>query len=133
MKTIEYADALRALNEAVKAKGYKYVYPRTERSANYCYNIWNGQPDCIVGTALVWLGVPIEWFEAEPSRENDDVGDVCKALLLDGKFEFTEDAKDLLGQAQTHQDNGIPWGEAVTLAHLGGLTFENLGLHSDVK
>lgn len=129
MHVVEYEEALRGLNEAVKTKGYDYIYPRRERL--YCYNVWQGQPDCIVGWVMVWLGVPVEWFEEE-HRDTDDVGDTCKALHLEGRFEFTEEARDLLGKVQISQDNGMAWGEAVTRAHLGDEWFASLNLHADV-
>lgn len=128
MRVVTYEETLRALNEVVREKGYKYAYPRERRGA--CYNVFEGEPDCIVGHVLVRLGVPIEWFDTD-SRDNADVGDVCKALYLQDLFEFEEDAKDLLGYSQAAQDNAIPWGEAVTRAHLGDDVFEDLGLMRD--
>lgn len=130
MRVVTYEETLRALNETVREKGYKHTYQR-RGVVGYCYNVWQGQPDCIVGHVLIRLGVPIEWFDVD-SRENDGVGDVCKALYLQDLFEFEEDAKDLLGYTQAAQDNGTPWGEAVTRAHLGDDVFESLGLHADV-
>lgn len=127
MQIITYEDALRALNEAVKDRGYDYVYPREKRGA--CYNVFEGKPDCIVGWVLIHLGVPIEWFEPD-TRDNDDVADTCKNLLAQSMFEFTEDAKRLLADAQHDQDSGSTWGVAVTRAHLGGDWFDNL-LHRD--
>lgn len=128
MKTITHDDALRALNEAVKVKGYDFVYDR--REGNSCYNVWNGKPDCIVGHALVWLGVPIEWFEEE-SRANDGAYDVCNALSLDEMFVVGDDALDLFREVQDSQDNQVPWGEAVTRAHLGYDVFMSMGLLAD--
>lgn len=127
MRTITYEDALRALNQAVADKGYDHVY---ERSWNgYCYNVWEGQPACIVGHALIFLGVPIEWF-AKDTRDNDAVGDVCHVLFMEGMFEITDEALHLLGMAQTYQDGGLTWGVSVTRAHLGQEWFDSLNLHS---
>lgn len=126
---IGYDDVLRALNEAVKAKGYNHVYAR-HGDEYYCYNVWEGKPDCIVGHALVYLGVPIEWFEVD-NRAIDDVGDVCKSLFLQDTFEFTHTARMMLGQVQSDQDGGMTWGEAVTRAHLGEEWFLSLDLHLD--
>lgn len=130
MRVVTYEETLRALNEAVREKGYKYTYGRRGPSM-FCYNTWHGQPDCIVGHVMVRLGVPIEWFDVD-NRDNDDVGDVCKALYLQDLFEFEDEAKDLLGYAQSAQDNNVAWGEAVTRAHLGDDVFESLGLNDDV-
>jgi hypothetical protein len=125
---IGYDDVLRGLNEAVKANGYDYKYPRTERGA--CYNVFDGKPDCIVGWVMIWLGVPIEWFDTD-GRDNADVGEVCKALFLVNDIKFSDEARDLLGWAQTYQDNGSTWGVSVTRAHLGDRWFHSLNLHQD--
>lgn len=116
MKTITREMALSALNEAVKVKGYNYVYER--RAGSYCYNVWEGNPDCIVGHALIWLGVPIEWFN-EDSRANDPAQEVCSLLGYDDMFDVEPEAIALFNRVQAMQDSGIPWGEAVTRAHLG--------------
>lgn len=136
MQTIEYDDALRALNQAVADKGYGYVYPRDERGG-FCYNVWEGNPDCIVGHALSWLGVPVEWFtEAREGshwgRENDSAYDVCTTLAVSNMFNLTEEARDLLADVQRLQDEGVPWGEAVTRAHLSTDVFEALRLNENV-
>lgn len=136
MQTIEYDDALRALNQAVADKGYGYVYPRDERGG-HCYNVWEGNPDCIVGHALVWLGVPVEWFTKAREghlwgRENDSAYDVCTTLAVSNMFNLTEEARDLLADVQRLQDEGVPWGEAVTRAHLSTDVFEALRLNENV-
>lgn len=117
MNVIEYADALRALNEAVKTKGYKYVYERAEGGA--CSNVRGDSPDCIVGYALVFLGVPVEWFEAN-NLVCSTAADVCEAINHGDalRLVFQPDAIDLFVNVQVQQDNGVPWGEAVTRSHL---------------
>lgn len=137
MQTIEYDDALRALNQAVADKGYGYVYPRDDRPGGSCFNVWEGNPDCIVGHALVWLGVPVEWFtEAREGshwgRENDSAYDVCTNLAVSDMFNVTDEARDLLAHVQRLQDEGVPWGEAVTMAHLSVDVFEALRLNENV-
>lgn len=131
MKTIEYGDALRALNQAVADKGYGYVYPRADRPGGFCYNVWEGNPDCIVGHALVWLGVPVQWFE-QGSRANDAAYEACSNLFVSDMFNLTDEARELLGDVQRLQDEGVPWGEAVTRAHLSVDVFEALRLNENV-
>lgn len=128
MRTITYEDALRALNQAVADKGYNHVY---ERIHAVCYNVWEGKPDCIVGHALVYLGVPVEWFETD-SLCNDGASDVCSALFRDDMFRFDDDAIELFRSAQDSQDNASTWGVSVTRAHLGEEWFASLGLYADV-
>lgn len=133
MKTnvIEYSDALRALNEAVKTKGYKYQYERQPGGA--CSNVRDGEPDCIVGHALVFLGVPVEWF-----RENDLVCatavDVCEAINHQDALPlaFQPDAIDLFVDVQVRQDEGMPWGESVTRSHLSEDEWFEFALDQDV-
>lgn len=136
MKEITYDDALRALNEAVKAKGYNHVYEREGQFAG-CYNVTlHGEPGCIVGHALVWLGVPAEWFlerdENGDSRRGSSARPVCSMLRRGGLLNVTDEALELFAEAQTRQDSGVTWGEAVTKAHLGTATFEDLRLHHSV-
>lgn len=126
MQTIEYKDALRALNHAVADKGYGHAYER--QGGGYCYNVWEGQPACIVGHALIFLGVPIEWF-GKDTRDNDAVADVCHVLFMEGMFKITDEALHLLSMAQVYQDGGLTWGVAVTRAHLGQDWFDSLNLH----
>lgn len=125
MKTITYADALNALNEAVKAKGYDYVY--TKRG-NFCYNVFDGNPDCIVGHALVWLGVPVEWFA--DSMLNENATTVCNTLNFRGMFDIEEDAIEFLSEVQVEQDSGTPWGKAVTRVHIGFKQYHVLALEA---
>lgn len=123
---IGYEEVLRGLNEAVKAKGYDYVYPRDERGL--CYNVFEGKPDCIVGWVLIWLGVPIEWFGPD-NRANDPIDDVCMDLRMEEVVEFTQEARVLMKHAQREQDGGATWGAAVTRAHLGEDWYASLRLH----
>lgn len=126
MRVVTYEETLRALNEAVRERGYNYVYPRNNRGV--CYNVFQGKPDCIVGWVMIRLGVPIEWFK-EDTRENDNVGDVCRALFFQKMFEFEEAALDLLTDVQISQDSGSTWGVSVTRAHLGEEWYASLYLH----
>lgn len=130
MKTINYELALRALNEAVAKRGYNHV-DRNAAKGLQCSNVslvegvW--VPECIVGTALVWLGVPAEWF-----HEQDCIGvsyvSACGRLQEEGVMQFDDEATRLLGHAQVKQDRKHTWGEAVTMAHLGDDLFHHLRL-----
>lgn len=128
MKRITYADALRGLNEAVRAKGYDYVY---ERRSGICWNVFDGNPDCIVGHALVWLGVPVEWF-AHGCRENDSACDIRAGLFADGMFDIDADALDLFSYVQAEQDNGSTWGAAVARNHVGEEAYNRMHMYENV-
>jgi hypothetical protein len=130
MQTITYEMALRALNEAVKAKGHDYVYPRAWQSGG-CYNVTlDGEPDCIVGWALVWLGVPGEWFLQDTGRRDAGATTACNLLRMEGIFDVTHEAAEFFSQVQRRQDRGASWGEAVTMSHLSRAVFEAMGLRA---
>jgi len=124
MQKITYEMALRALNEAVKANGYDYVYKRSQVTAG-CYNVTlAGEPDCIVGWSLIWLGIPVEWFLGkedghDSNRRGAGADSVCSMLKKAEMFEVTDDAKELFSRVQSAQDYGHPWGVSVTRSHLG--------------
>lgn len=118
MKTITYELALRALNEAVAKRGPKWV-DRNAMTGDGCANVsLTGEPQCIVGTALVWLGVPPEWFLVGDRRCSSTVT-IIPVLEREGVMLFSTAASRLLGFAQSAQDAGGEWGEAVVKAHLG--------------
>ncbi len=112
MKHISTADALRALEEAVAEKGEDYIYPWTDIDGeDQCAYLDNkGNPSCIAGHALVALGVP-KWLLADHNT-GYNVGD----LWSKGLVEMDADAREALQWAQTAQDSGHPWGEALRRA-----------------
>lgn len=132
MNVIEYADALRALNHAVALKGYNFVYQRPEEESA-CWNVWKGEAHCIVGHALVFLGVPVEWFD-QNSVARSTAEDVCELLNAQSHMplEFTHAALVLFMSVQGNQDNGMPWGEAVTREHLTDDEWYEFALDQDV-
>lgn len=127
MRTITREEALHALNEAVAMKGPDYVDAFAAKGET-CRNVvkvggtW--VPSCIVGTALVWLGVPAEWFAME--CQSVSIGTAAQRLRRDGVMNLTDDAVELMAQAQTKQDQKNSWGDAVAYAALGFDTFHSL-------
>ena len=103
MRTITVEEAVRALNEAVASKGYDYIDPDAA-AGNSCRNVKytpDGDlvPSCIVGTALVWLGVPVEWFR-EQECETHSIHTLSADLKDTGTLGFTEDALEILGSEE---------------------------------
>jgi hypothetical protein len=100
--------ALNLLNDIVKDEG-----ANTKATCRYVSND-DDAPVCIVGHALFRLGVPLAELVTYEGQAADAV---LVSLKTRGFFsEVDEDAADLLTEAQTKQDNGVPWGEAVVLA-----------------
>lgn len=129
MRTITVEEAVRALNEAVASKGYDYIDPDAA-SGNSCRNVkytigGDLVPSCIVGTALVWLGVPVEWFRLREC-ESHSIYTLSGDLRDTGTLDITEDALEILSVAQGQQDQRQPWGVAVTRAVLGFEWFNDL-------
>lgn len=114
------------LHEAIAAKGANYVYEPVSpaRSCEYLtysdiappvYDDENGVsyygavptgPACLVGHALVAGGVPLENIKF---FEGDSAGTVVEALNI---FE-DEVVRRALSIAQSEQDSGKTWGEAL--------------------
>lgn len=128
MQVITYEAALRALNEAVRVKGHDYVDEQAKIGAT-CMNVvltdGNWVPSCIVGTALVWLGVPVDWFPANECY-SESIHPVSGKLRAAGLLDINSQALALFVHAQGLQDGKATWGDAVVEAHLGVDWFESL-------
>lgn len=97
-----------------------YVYEKVGGHA--CKYVQNGAGSCIVGQGALAAGVPLEtvaeWDQAECGS---GFGDVCDRIDID----CGSDAAQWLIEVQSHQDNGIPWGEAVAAADSNVDLFES--------
>jgi hypothetical protein len=129
------AVALNLLRYVVKEKGSDYVYvnPRggSAREGASCYYVHEAVtedggaesvPGCIVGTALHKLGVG---FSVMLSEENNSSDSLLEAIMMgrserdengEPKFHFTETAKHVFRAAQSQQDRGHNWGDALQSA-----------------
>lgn len=126
--------AVRALKDAVAEKGEQFVYEKEEGLA-YCAYIHGvgieydsdnyaeeptltseSTPGCMVGNALVRLGVPMEEFL--PFNDSDDANGALQHLRHRGVIRFEDynaelDIKIAYTKAQSLQDQKYPWGEAL--------------------
>lgn len=127
MIEITYDVALSALNDAVKKYGAEFVYEKGMFTANdggdmfascaYLHADADGnltEPGCIVGHALVGLGVSTEPIKDYNVGMNAD--DMLRILAERGCISYTNKAKALLNTVQGYQDEGMPWGEAIVLS-----------------
>lgn len=117
--TVTMADAIEMLEQAVQERGEDYVYPdEWKYQGLLCqYVIGDGTPGCIVGTALINNGV-ISETQADDLRNspNNHSGIVSMLGWLGIKDRFDFRAINVLGEAQSAQDNGKTWGEALERA-----------------
>lgn len=111
---ITYNDALVLLARAVEEKGADYVYDSGEEVDCVYFKKdeseqW--QPSCIVGHVLAYRGVEADTLVGLDINDDSTYSLVQKKIIdVDHKTDV------LLGEAQKHQDLGIPWGVAVEKA-----------------
>ena len=86
----------------------EFVYDPPDRAGN-CLYVYDGQPSCLFGQALVALGAdPL----ALAVRRNDSI----TAIVDD--FGLTAEKDYFLEKAQVSQDTGYAWGSEYVAGHL---------------
>ena len=136
MIELTFDKAVQYLKEAVELKGENHVYEQVpvnwskddpeELNGPSCLYAKDGQPDCIVGHVLAKAGVPIEdmtWVYGErqesPRQTKYSHGtayNVLERLEFHGVLKADGNTKRLLTIVQGRQDDGMPWGEALSFA-----------------
>ena len=100
-------EAISWLEKAVAERGedFKSQMRQVEIRVS-CIYVWEGKPDCLIGVALHLAGWSIEELAKYNSRPVD---------LLPARFpgRLSEDAVTILRKAQSVQDQGWPWGQAL--------------------
>lgn len=138
--TIDEQQALDLMQRAVNVKGADYVYETFGDSADHaCVYVDTTvrrdeapAPSCLVGHALVYAGVdPVLLWEADTEQatfEDEEYGDThtvgdtginsseFRTYLKQHGVNLTERAVTVFAVAQTNQDMGISWGEALSKA-----------------
>lgn len=126
---LTYDSVLGAANLIVREKGYEYFYTPESgwRFDGMSCSNWKRDeydekvPDCIVGTILHRLGVPLESMLQCVSS-----GYLVEALAADGVIEKVgQDVKDFLDMAQVLQDTGATWHSAVNGAARHAVALES--------
>lgn len=127
MTTVVDADkAIELLERAVEEKGADYVDPDAA-TVGCNYADAKGNPLCIVGHVVSYLGVdlrPVVLVDEGYYEREELWGHGVSAIELNYAndaaphpgFSFTNEAIWALGRAQTMQDNGETWGEALEAA-----------------
>lgn len=104
-KTLTYERAKELLLQVIEGReDYVYQNPNPEWPDS-CYNHWNGKPSCLIGHAIAADGIDLV---GEVGDELDAAG-----AVRDSYRRWEENAVRLWTKAQTRQDGGVPWGEAV--------------------
>lgn len=116
MDKITYDEALGALREAVNHRGEDYAY-YDHFPACFYFGPATGNPLCIVGEVSTRL--PRNRTEVTNLLSEYNECEFMVGSIPDLQEYFTEDAINLLYQAQIQQDFGVAWGEAVRIAEVG--------------
>lgn len=120
MKHLDYGQAVVFLEKAVAEKGANYVYESIETEEAYgeydemrdvqtaCLYFHDGQPSCIVGHVLSYMG----YTEATE-------GQSATQAIHNLGIEADARTQALLSEVQEAQDQGVAWGRAVGEAQFG--------------
>jgi hypothetical protein len=111
---IDKAKALQLISKAVDQNGADYVDPYAAEGAG-CFYASGGQPSCIVGTAYALAGATIEQVVAMDSQYGGVIDTMPEHVI---PIETTPGAIEVFAVAQTAQDNGQTWGDALRAARL---------------
>lgn len=113
--------ALEALRKAVKLKGEDYVYPEEEKFMGSCrYANDEGSPSCIVGHVVYILDPEAFKHLAAVEAEQETTAVEDLTIAYEGSY-LPEDFWDratarVLQEAQSKQDTGSKWGDALGAA-----------------
>lgn len=117
-RRITRPQVIKALTEAVQARGEEYVYPDSGEGCTYRWtgndelqgHGVEGEPACIVGVVFDHFKVLDDLVS--PARNSQSL----RTFVSDTERVFTESAVRVLRKAQLEQDTGAAWGRAVERA-----------------
>lgn len=117
-------EVMAALRKAVELKGSDYVYPKSEKVEGVCqYATSEGTPSCIVGHVVHILDPKAfeQLSHVEGVQGTDSASSLAWRPFDDGMAYLPEGfwsgrAGDFLQDAQTLQDGGGTWGDALAVA-----------------
>ena len=138
--TITGESAMKALEDCVDEMGREYVYEAegadTEDSCAYIHNVKNegfgsefdtysvtpdSVPGCLIGHALVKLGVPMKTFLDLGLNTGHDASEALLKLKQERIVDFPNEVQfqavvSAYNRAQYRQDSGHGWGVALDVA-----------------
>ena len=109
--TITEADFTAAIEKAVADKGADYIYnPDFTRACTYTED---GEPSCIVGTALINLGFEATPDWDDPIQHDVVLEDTAADTILPYFFDIPQNVVTAARKAQCVQDECGTWGTAL--------------------
>lgn len=89
-----------------------FVYRRPDPETQRCFYVFDNEPSCLFGQALVKAGVPVEVLRTVEDAAQREGGNTSLSHILDDlQIEVTTSwVNHYLAQAQMKQDTGTPWG-----------------------
>lgn len=109
--TVTGDDAINALRHVVAEKGPAHVYTPPVPKQTSCVYVWeiDGElkPQCIVGCALHYLGVPLEAMSGDVLNYTSACG-LARKLRYDGRYVIHQRAVEIFRAAQIVQDAALP-------------------------
>jgi len=119
-RVIDAPEALELLERAMQAKGEDYVDPNAVMGEGCEYGDEFGHPSCIVGHVFSYLGVDVTTVSRGSVRAVvEQVGIIGHSgELIPDTPGFTYNALTVLDRAQSIQDGGGTWGDAVASASM---------------
>jgi hypothetical protein len=105
-----------AMKQVIAEAGPDYVYQkRNDVFTGGCCYVYNGEPDCLIARVLSKMGVSVSAIKSWEGKA---------AYHMSPKFDWAcikpigllHPTTELLGTAQTFQDNGFPWGRCLSEA-----------------
>jgi hypothetical protein len=123
MSKVTASQTVDLLRQAVLIKGPDYIYPSSLKSPhnNLCQYEIDGEPACIVGYVMSFFpNLSWDYWRDGDDERQFNAGGYSQIEGL--REQFTPAAVEVLGRAQTIQDDGRTWGTALERAidFLGG-------------
>lgn len=102
---IAFAVALGAV-VAMNGRDFRYIPEGNGETCLYVHKNENGDlcNGCLIGSALIYMGVPAEWFLNRNSGRATEVMD---------ELDFSYEVRSAANEAQSIQDTRATWGSAL--------------------
>lgn len=105
---------LALLKECVEERGKGYVYPPSQvdglKKDSNCVYAKGGAPSCLVGLALHKVGISLS---ALVRFDKHKEAGIPSELVSHGLLDIPLESAEILDRAQSLQDQGETWGEAL--------------------